>query len=255
MLSPELDDTSVIVSGPQSEVDKVTQVIAEINVEDLSDSIDQAVRLVARDSQGVLVPGVDLDPDLTNVHIEVEQQKFTRSMAVSATITGAPADGYNVVSVSVSPPTVTIRGEEAFIAGTASIPTKPLNIDDATDNVVKTISLDLPTGAEVTGGVPVVTVTVKIAPAIGVYNFSIPVTAKDLGDDVAVNGVLPSVTVSLRGSLPQLLELSPNDITASIDLDGKNAGTHHVNVEVTVPTSLTVAQVNPTEFDITLVQR
>lgn len=255
MLAPELDDVSVIVSGPQSEVDKVTQVTAVIDVQDRSDDIDQAVRLVARDGQGTLVPGVDLDPDLTNVHIDVEQQKFTRSMAVSATITGAPADGYNVVSVSVSPPTVTIRGEEAFIAGTASIPTKPLNINDATDTVVKTISLDLPSGAEVTGGVPVVTVTVRIAPATGVYNFSVPVTAKDLGDDVAVNGALPSVTVTLRGSLPQLQELSPNDITASIDLGGKNVGAHKVSVQVVAPAGLTVAQVSPTEFDVTLVQR
>lgn len=255
MLSPELDDTSVIVSGPQSEVDKVTQATVEIDVEGLSDSIDQAVRLDARDSRGTLVPGVELDPDLTNVYIEVQQQKFTRSMAVSTTITGVPADGYNVVSVSVSPPTVTIRGEEAFIAGAASIPTKPLNIDNATDNVIKTVSLDLPTGAEVTGGVPVVTVTVKVEPAIGVYNFSVPVTAKDLGDAVAVNGVLPSVTVTLRGSLPQLQKLSTNDITASIDLGGKNAGTHNVSVQVVAPTGLTVAQVSPTEFDVTLVQR
>jgi YbbR domain-containing protein len=255
MSVPELDEPSVIVSGPQSEVDKVTQVTAAIDVDGLSDSVDLAVRLVARDGQGILIPGVDLDPDLTNVFIEVEQQKFSRSMAVSATITGAPADGYNVVSVSVSPPTVTIRGEEAFIAGTASIPTKPLNIDDATDNVIKTISLDLPTGAEVTGGVPVVTVTVKIEPATGVYNFSVPVTAKDLGDDVAVSGVLPSVAVTFRGPLPQLQELSPNDISASIDLGGKDAGTHRVNVEVIGPTGLTVALVSPTEFDVTLVQR
>ncbi|MEK7248715.1 MAG: CdaR family protein, partial [Chloroflexota bacterium] len=255
MSTPELEDTSVIVSGPQSEVDKVTQVTATIDVEGQSDSVDQAVRLVARDSQGTLVPGVELNPNLTNIHIEVEQQKFSRSMAVSATVTGAPADGYNVVSVSVSPPTVTIRGGEAFIAGTASVPTKPLNIDSATDNVVKTVSLDLPTGAEVTGGVPVVTVTVKIEPATGVYNFSVLVTAQDLGDNVAVNGALPSVTVTLRGSLPQLQGLSPNDISASVDLGGKDAGTHRVNVEITAPSGLTIVQVTPIEFDVTLVQR
>jgi YbbR domain-containing protein len=255
MTTPELEDASVIVSGPQGEVDKVTQVTATIDVEGLNDSLDQAVRLVARDGQGTLVPGVELNPDLTNAHIEVEQQKFSRSMAVSATITGVAADGYNVVSVSVSPPTVTIRGEEAFISGTASVPTKPLNIDGADDNVVKTVSLDLPTGAEVTGGVPVVTVTVKVAPATGVYNFSIPVTAKDLGDDVAVNGALPSVIVTISGPLPQLQALSPNDISASVDLGGKNGGTHRVNVDVIAPTGLTVAQVSPTEFDVTLVQR
>lgn len=255
MSAPELDDTSVVVSGPQSDVDKVTQVTATIDVGELSESFDQAVRLVARDSQGTLVPGVDLNPNLTNVHVDIQQQKFSRSMAVSATVSGAPADGYNVVSVSVSPPSVTVRGDEAYIAGTASIPTKPLNIDGATDNVIKTVSLDLPTGAEVTGGVPVVTVTVKISPATGVYNFSVPVTARNLGENVAVSGGLPSVTVTVRGPLPDLQDLSPNDISATVNLDGKDAGTTNVKVDVTVPSGLAVITVNPSSLDVTLVPR
>jgi YbbR domain-containing protein len=255
MSPPELDDTSVTVSGPQADVDSVTQVVAAIDVTNISKSDDQAVRLVARDAQGTLVPGVHIDPPITNAHIDVQQQRFSRSMAVSATITGAPKEGYNVVSVSVTPATVTVRGDEAFIAGTASIPTKPLNIDGATDDVVKTVSLDLPSGAEVTGSAAVVTVTVKISPATGVYNFSVPVTARNLGDDVAVNGALPSVIVTLFGPLPQLQALSPNDIGASVDLDGDGEGVHTVKIDVIPPEGTGVTQTNPAEIDVTLVKR
>ena len=38
--------------------------------------------------------------------------------------------------------------------------------------------------------------------------------------------------VFLFGPLPDLLELNPNDISATIDLEGKDAGTHKVKVEV-----------------------
>jgi YbbR domain-containing protein len=255
MSTPELETSSVIVSGPQDEVDKVSRVVATINVEGLTESFDGAVRLFAQDVHGTLVPNVDLDHQLTNVHIKIEQQKFSRSMAVAATLSGAPADGYNVVSVSVSPPTVTVRGEEAYIAGTASVPTKPIDLDNASEDVVKSVSLDLPTGAEVTGGGLVVTVTVRIEPANGVFNFTVPVTIRNLGDDVAVSGALPSVTITLSGSLPLLRDLSPNDIPASIDLDGKDPGANKVKVDVTAPAGLTIVQVNPAEIDITLVKR
>ncbi len=255
MLAPELDDSTVIVSGPQSEVDKVTQVTAEINVEGLSDDVDQAVRLVARDAQGVLIPGVRLTPDLTNVQIEVEQQKFSRSMAVSVNITDSPAEGYNVISVSVNPPTVTIRGGEAFIAGTASISTRPMSIDGETEDIIRTVSLDLPTGAEVTGGVPVVTVTVRIAPAVGRFVYSVPVSVEDLGEDVAVQGALPSVTVTLEGALPLLSEISPSEITAVVNLEGDGAGTHVIEVDVSAPDGTTLVSAEPSTISITLVGR
>jgi YbbR domain-containing protein len=255
MSSPELDDSVVIVSGPQAEVDKVIQATAEINVEGLSDDIDQAVRLVARDAQGVLIPGVRLTPDLTSVKIEVEQQKFSRSMAISVNITDSPAEGYNVISVSVNPPTVTIRGGEAFIEGTASIPTRPLSIDGETEDVIRTVSLDLPTGAEVTGGVPVVTVTVRIAPAVGRYQFSVPVSVEDLGEDVAVQGALPAVTVTLEGPLPLLKETTPSDIGAVVNLGGDGAGTHLKEVEIAPPDGTTLVTTDPATINITLVGR
>lgn len=256
MSAPELDDKTVTVSGPQQDVDKVTQVVAAIDATGLDQTVDsQAVHLVARDAQGTLVPGVHINPDITNYRIEVQQQRFSRSMAVSTTISGAPRDGYNVVSVSVAPATVTVRGDQAFIAGTSSIPTKPLNIEGATADVVKTISLDLPSGAEVTGSAAVVTVTVKIAPATGVYNFSVPVTARNVKDGLAVSGALPSVTVTLFGDSPDLQSLTPNDISASVDLSGQDAGTHTVKVDVSAPNGLIVTQTSPGEIDLTLVQR
>lgn len=254
MSPPELEDRSVTVSGPQSEVDKVTQVTATIDVGGLSDDLDTAVRVDPRDARGTLIPGVQVDPRLVNVRIPIEQQKFTRSMAVSPIISDTPADGYNVVSVSVTPATVTVRGSEAFIAGTSSIPTDPITLDDASEDVVKTVSLDLPTGAEITGGVPVVTVTVRIAPAIGEYNFTIPVTVRSLGGGLAIQGAVPSVTVTLSGPLPDLQALGPGDIIAEANLDGRGAGAQAVPVELSVPDGISVSRVLPPEINLTLVE-
>ncbi len=255
MSNPEPSDQTVFVTGPQGQVDQVSQVVGTIDVSTKTEDIGQAVRLVARTNRGILVPGVSIDPGITQVEINIEQERFSRTMAVSPEISGTPEDGYNVVSVSVNPASVSVRGEQTFIEETVSISTKPVDVNGASEDVVRTVSLDLPAGAEVTGGVPVVTVTVKIEPSVGVLSFTVPLSATGIGDTLAIQGALATVTVALTGELPDLRALSPNDIRATLDLTDKAAGTFRVPVQVTPPAGMSVQSLTPTEVDVTLVSR
>lgn len=248
-------DDNVIVTGPERQVDQVTQVAGTIDVGGKTEDIEQAVRLVAQTNRGILVPGVTIDPSIVQVEINIDQERFSRVMAVSPEVTGTPEDGYNVVAVSVNPASVTVRGEQGFIQGTATIPTDPVDVNGADEDVVLTVNLDLPVGAEVTGGVPQVTVTVRIEPALGVLSFSVPVAATGLGDAVAIQGPLPSVVVALTGELPALRALTPNDIGATLDLTDRAAGTYRLPLRIVPPGGLSVQTVSPAEVDVTLVAR
>ena len=248
-------EATVIVSGPQLQVDQVSEARGVIDIDGRTQNVDQAVRLVARDNRGTLVPGVTLEPSTTSVSISITQEKFSRPVAIDPQISGAPADGYNVVGISVNPPTVTVRGEQAFIEGTSSIPTRPVDVSGASADVVRSVSLDLPSGAEVSGGVPVVTVTVKIAPALGLATFGVPLTVSGLGASLSIQGALPTVQVTLFGELPALRALSPSDITVAADLNGKDAGTHNITLKVASPSGTSVRTVSPSAVDITLEER
>jgi YbbR domain-containing protein len=83
----------------------------------------------------------------------------------------------------------------------------------------------------------------------------VPLTASGLGNDLSIVGALPPVQVFLFGPLPVLLELNPNDISASVDLEGKGAGTHSVKVKVSAPDGLEVRSISPEELEIQLEQR
>ena len=251
MGAPEPENLTVFVTGPQDKVDLVAQANAVIDVAARAEEINQAVRLAPRDNTGELVVGVALDPTITEVKIPIEQEKFSRSLAVSVETSGQPADGYNVVAVSSNPPSVTVSGEQDFIDNAVTIRTNPVDISGATDDVVRSVSLDLD-GAEVTGGVPIVTVTVKIEPAVGVLSYQVPVTAVNLPADLAVQGPLPSVLVTLQGELPTLRGLTPNDIVARVDLAGRVPGVHLVGVEASSPAATTVQGISPPQIEITL---
>ena len=250
--SPQTKQTTTLVSGPQDKVDQVTQAVAVLNVNGRTEPVDQAVRLVPRDSRGFLVVGVELDPPLIDVSLDVQQQLFSRSLAVSADVTGTPADGYNVVAVSVNPASVTVRGLESFIQSALTIKTRPVDIQDSTGDEVRSVSLDVPADVSVIGGIKVVTVTVKIEPASGQAVFLVPVNPIGLGDGLSIRGALPSVQVTLRGTLPGLRDLTAADIVASVDIKDKDAGIYRVTVKVTAPADLQVLSVSPVEVQLTL---
>ena len=249
---PEVADEEVFITGPQEKVDEVTQVVGTIEIAGRTDTIEQAVRLTPRDSRGNLVQGVNLEPAITEVKIEIDEQKFSRSVVVSPELSGIPAEGYNVTGVSVSPQTVTIRGDEAFIQGTISIPTQPVKVDGEIEDVVRTISLDLPSGVEVAGGVSVVTVTVKISPAQGTLELGTTISVAGLADGISIRGVLPSATITLSGELPTLRGLTPSDVTAFVDLAGKGVGVYRVPVQVRGSAGVVAQLVVPAEIEVTL---
>ena len=256
MGAPQVEAATVLVAGPREKVDAVAQVVASLDATGRTESVDQAVRLQARDENGNLVQGVTLNPATANVAFDIRQTTFSRPLVVTPELTGTPAAGYNVVAVSVSPLTVTVSGPKEFIEQAETIRTKPVDVDGKDEDVVKSVSLELPegTGVSVVGGGSV-TVTVKIAPGQGEVTLGIPVAAAGLGDRLSIGGVLPTVQVTLRGPLPVLLDLGPQDVVASIDLSGKDEGTHKLGVKVTAPDNVLVDAVTPEEVPVTLEKR
>ena len=253
MGAPEPGETEVSVSGPAEKIALVTQAVGAIDVEGRTDSVDQAIRLEPRDDNGNLVEKLTLEPQLVNVVIEIEQTTFSRPVTVSPDVTGVPADGFNVVSASSNPATVVIRGDQASIREMTTISTQPVDVEGEEDDIVRSVSLQLPQGISVIGS-PNVTVTVRIEAAEGTVRFGVPLTVKGLGIGMSVRDELPTVEVTLKGALPDLLELTSTDVVASVDLTGKDAGTHSVKIEITLPDGVetTATAAEPSEVIIVL---
>ena len=189
-----------------------------------------------------------------NVSVKIEQTQFSRVLVISPTVVGTPAAGYDIVSLFADPPVITVFGPQSFVGETATVRTQPLDITDATEDVVLTVSLDLPTGVSVSGGTSV-TVTVEIEPAQGRRTLGVTAVIVGLDADLSVSGPLPLVEVVLLGELPYLQGIRPNDITATINLTGLEEGTHTVSVSVSIPPEASVASVSPEEVEITLEPR
>lgn len=250
----EVSAETVLVTGTQDRVTLVSQAVATLNLTGRTEDTTQAVRLEARDSRGFLVEGVSLEPSVVNVAVEISQTQFSRALVISPSVTGTPESGYEVVSVAVDPPVITVFGPSSFIVEAATIRTQTIDITGATDDVVRTVSLDLPPNVTVSGGTTV-TVTIQIEPGQGRITISVPMVATGLDPDLQIVGALPPVDVTLLGELPTLREVRPTDVSATIDLTGLEEGTHQVEVNVTAPEETVVSSASPQAIELTLEAR
>ncbi len=159
-----VEDETVRVSGAQDRVDLVRQAYGVVDITGRTDDVDQSIRLEPRDERGNLVEGVTLEPAITSVKVDISQVIFSKPVVVEPVLEGNPGEGYRVASVNVRPVTVVITGDAALISQLQTVRTKAVNIDGETEEVVKSVSLDLsglPEGTKVVGSGDV-TVTVGI---------------------------------------------------------------------------------------------
>ncbi|HZP26198.1 MAG TPA: CdaR family protein [Dehalococcoidia bacterium] len=247
------DPTSVLVSGRQGLVDLVNSVVVPIDLSRETSDINARFAVEARDEKGLLVRGVSIDRSEVNVSVAVDKQEFSLSLPVSPSVAGSPAPGYNVVSVTVSPPAVTVLGRDDLLNALSFIRTGPVDISGLADTVAKMVPLEVPSGASVAGSGQVL-VRVEIKPVTGQLSYSIEPGFINLGSGLQLSGFLPPVLVTLQGPLPQLNSLEIRLIKVSVNLAGLGAGAHTVSIDVVPPSGTQLIGVSPAQLDVTIQQ-
>jgi len=152
----------VVIRGPESLVEKVASVEADVNLTGVRTNFEETLLLQARDASGFPVLGLNIEPESAVVTIELEQLVLRAEFGVVPDISGSPAAGFIVTGLEVTPAFVVISGpNEVFqsLDPASGVRTEPISIDGASADVVRPVALVLPAGATVE---QVGTVTVRI---------------------------------------------------------------------------------------------
>ena len=86
-----MEPVQVIISGAQSQVEKVSRVQASLDLNRTRDSFDQTIKLDVLDQRGLPVNGITVSPDTAHVTIPVSQQGGYRDVAIKVLLDGALA--------------------------------------------------------------------------------------------------------------------------------------------------------------------
>ena len=245
--------SAVTVSGPESLVARVSEAVADVNVTGLTVNLDQTVTLKPLGAGGSEILGVRIEPATMRVTVEVFQSTIVRTVPLTVEVTGTPAAGFRVSSVSISPPAIQVQGPLEALQQIDGIALPVVNVNGARTDIVRSIAVPLPPGLAFVN-TERVTVTLTIEPTSGSLRTSVALETVGLSGSLRASASPDAVTVTLEGPLPLLSALLSGDVRAVIDLGGLGVGTHTVPVTVEAPEGITVEAVQPESVTVTISQ-
>jgi YbbR domain-containing protein len=231
--TPTAEPGTVTLSGPQSLVDSVVEVVAAVSVEGLRSSTDQNIPLLALDTQGTVVSGVSITPLTISISIPVQQLGGYRDLVVKVPLTGAVKSGYRLTGLTITPQVVTLYSDDAEAIRNLPgyVETQPLDISGASADVAKSLALVLPSGVRVVGD-PKIVVQVSISAIEDSITLSRPIRFQGLTPGLSATFSPAFVDIILSGPAPIIWSLRPADVDAFLDLAGLVPGTYKLKPEV-----------------------
>ena len=264
----QADPERVTVNGPESVIDQISKVVAEVNVSGLSSdsSIDATLTYYDADNNEISAEQLANNLGTTGVKVNVTLYHTARIPVTVDTSGVTAADGYTISEVSWTPEEIQLAGEEDVLEALKEIriPADAIDITSISQRTEKTVDIT-PYLPEETRLVDEngnnILVTARVAKE-GTKSFDIPVgsiTVNNLDDDLTISGYGSGddLEVHIGGPQAQLDSLELGDLTVSIDLKScTKAGEYEVPVTITLPSDASDCSVETSvTVKVTLEQR
>ena len=234
-----LDESSVVVSGPESVVSKVAKAAVTDKISGtITETRDITSSVLLFDENGDVINSKDLSMSVTttNVTIIVEPEK---ELPIVVPLEGVP-EGMDLSKyITVEPSTIRVAGEASIMDTLDSIPVEPINISEY-DNSVHTIEMQVavPSSCRNISNINTVTVTIDFSEfskrTYTVTNFE----KKNIPDGYSAEVALKQLEIELIGTEENLNAISEEDLVAVIDwsetTEGIVAGTTEMPVKIEI---------------------
>jgi YbbR domain-containing protein len=242
---------TVEVFGPASIIERVVAARASVIIQESGIDVDQDIELVAVDELGEAVAQVDLEPVSSHVTIPVFSDRETRTLPVNAVVTGDPAAGFEIASVTVDPSVVLVEGDADQLAELVRVDTQQIPMTGVSSDRTVTVGLDLPTGVLTVGDEPIhVSITIRPVTATRSFDAGFRLIGAARGLSYAVDTA--RILVTIGGSVADLDRLSGTAIVVDVDVTGLQPGTEIVTVTMDLPTGTTLVSASPSSVGVTI---
>lgn len=249
---PTAKPSQVEVSGTSGRLDLIAKITGDVDLTGATGEIKRSVTVKAVDAQGLDMPDITIKPSMVDVTVSVVALPPGEVVPVKGKVTGDPAPGYHLVSVSADPLEVKLRGDPTRLAGIESVSFVPFSVAGATGIVSQDAEIVLPPGATMAEP-QTVRVTAIIEEDGAEKTISgVPVSIGGVASGLAGSLSPGSLSVTVRGPKTKLTGLSAKDIVASVNAAGLTAGTYNLTPDVAVPAGFSVVAKDPATLTLTI---
>ena len=234
----------VRLSGPQSVLQTVQEVVVQVALQGTRDPIQARLTPELQNEMGEVIVGLSVAPETVLVTIPVEAALGFKELAVKPQVLGAPAAGYFISGIDVDPATVTVAGEPEILETMGGlVETDALDVSGAQRDVARRVGLVTPAGVSPLD--ETVVIRVRISPLLGAQRVTVTPTVEGLGTGLEAAVSPGTVELLLSGPLPELFAIEEGDVVVVLDLTGLDPGTYQIRPLVDLPAALEVESILP----------
>lgn len=231
-----LTPTQIKISGPETEVNRVSSAQVVIDLDGLKEEYSQSEVYTLVDENGMPVEYDGFTMDVGNsvsVLMPVYPIKDV-SVAYESSISGMVKEGYYLEKVEVLPATVRIAADEKVLSTIATLSTALIDVNDLSEDTTLTVDLRKLTDVMWMDVEQVdVKLTIREEQITKTFRY-VPIAAINLAQGMSVNTYNAMADITVTGPRSQMEKLTRDQIHASIDLAECGPGTGIQTVAVTI---------------------
>ena len=247
------DPESITISGPTSLINKISSVVAKVDVTNMRNSGTVTADLMIIDKNQDEMPEsqmefLNFDSGSPQVDVDIELWRRVSGIKLSALYSGTPADGYQIKNIYTTPEEITVAGSEEALAkladegNTIEIPEDYTSVAGQRSDVETTVDL-----SDVLADVIDLKVSSSSSASVTVHVTVMPNESREFEldvDQIETSNLQSTYTVlydqtqlaiRIKASDKNLAKLDTSQINASIDLNGMGVGDYEVPVKITLP--------------------
>ena len=238
--------TYIKVTGPTSLVEGVASVGVDVDVSGAKGTVNTQSDINMYDSDGNIIANEELEMSSETADVIVEMAR-TKTVPVVVKTSGTPSQDCVVTGTSLSQTSVVISGQQEALSkiDNITIPSSAVSVDGLSEDKTYTFKLTdyVPSGVKILSDSRL-QVTIKISKAstktVHISSDAIKIENVSSGYNAVIEGTGIDVIISGTGTM--LENISATDITCNVNAAGLSAGTHSVDVSVSVPDGCSVLE-------------
>lgn len=236
--------TYIKVTGPTSLVEGVASVGVDVDVSGAKGTVNTQSDINMYDSDGNIIANEELEMSSETADVIVEMAR-TKTVPVVVKTSGTLSQDCVVTGTSLSQTSVVISGQQEALSkiDNITIPSSAVSVDGLSEDKTYTFKLTdyVPSGVKIVSDSRL-QVTIKISKAstktVHISSDAIKIENVSSGYNAVIEGTGIDVIISGTGTI--LDNVSATDITCNVNAAGLSAGTHSVDVSVSVPDGCSV---------------
>ncbi len=221
-----LDYAFINVDGPASVADQITKAVIEVDLSEQRESIDQNYRYTLCDREGNPVDAELITTNVAEVNLKVKVQRLKEMTLMLDVTYGGGATANNTI-IEIVPETIRVSGGEAVLEelGDEWIIGK-LNLAEIDKSQELTFQITLPEGVTNETGTPEATVSIRFQGLSTREMVLDNINILNVPEGMEVDLITEKLTVIIRGPSAEVAKITPEDITATVNLAGEAVGTN-----------------------------